>query len=88
MWTGYGTTSWPQRDENRLVTAVGPDAAVDLLPIVRRLEDEFYESDAHRTVSDLAGMGILAAAQFRDRHPELTDAAVAAFAWCYTYDHK
>jgi hypothetical protein len=88
VWTGYGTTSWPQRDDDRLVAAVGSDAALDLLPIVRRLEDEFYESDARHTARDLAEMGNLAAAQFRDRHSELSDAAVAAFAWCYTYDYK
>jgi hypothetical protein len=33
-------------------------------------------------------MGDRAAAEFRVRHAELSDEAVAALAWCYSYDFK
>jgi hypothetical protein len=33
-------------------------------------------------------MGDVAASQFREAHPELSDEAVAAPAWWYTFDFK
>ena len=88
IWTGYKCDQSPSRADDHVVTALGTDAALDLLPIVHRLEEEFYESDAYNTVADLNAMGKAAAAAFRGRHPELSDAAVEALAWCYTYDWK
>jgi hypothetical protein len=88
VWTGWGQTSWPIRDEARLVDQFGSDIAADLLPRIRELEDDFYASDARFTVSDLKVMGEVAADQFRKAHPEISDDAVRAFAWCYTYDYK
>jgi hypothetical protein len=58
------------------------------LPILRRLEDEFYASDARFTEADLADIGDRAAARFRELHPELTHDSIEALAWCYSYDFK
>jgi hypothetical protein len=88
VWTGYGQMSWPQRDEERLARQVGPLAAADLLPIVRRLADEFYATNARYVAHDLIEMGELAAQDFKQRHPEITAAAIEALAWCYTFDYK
>ena len=88
IWSGFGEEVYPRRDERRVVTRLGEDRAVDLLPQVKRLADEFYESDAYATEPDLAAVGRKAAATFRDRHPELSDAAVEALTWCYTWDWK
>ena len=87
-WTGWGDELRPVRDELRLVQHFGDERTQDLLPIVQRLEREFYESDARFTVADLATMGAQAAAQFRQKHAELTEDAIQAFAWCYSYDYK
>jgi hypothetical protein len=88
VWTGWGSSNRPVRDEMRLVAAYGEDRARDLMPIVRHLKDEFYESDARFTVADLAEMGDKAAARFRNLHPELTPEAIESLAWCYSYDFK
>jgi hypothetical protein len=87
-WTGHGVSSHPSRDETRVVGALGEECALTVLPVVFELEREFYDSDARRTAADIAAMGDVAAAQFRGAHPELSDAAVEALAWCYTYDYK
>jgi hypothetical protein len=88
VWTGRGHASSPSRSEDRLVAEFGDERAAQLLPLIRALEDEFYESDARHTARDLATMGDAAAARFRELHPELTDDAIEALVWCYTFDFK
>jgi hypothetical protein len=83
-----GDASRPLRDEARLAARFGSHEAADLMPQVRRLEEEFYSLKARFTVEDLTEMGEVAAHEFRTKHPEISDDAVKAFAWCYTYDYK
>ncbi len=87
-WTGKGVSSHPRRDERRVIAALGEKRASAVLPVVFELEREFYESDARHTTADLAMMGDVAAERFRRAHPELSDEALAALTWCYTFDHK
>lgn len=88
VWTGWGRTSWPQRSEQRLIDVYGPALAAELLPRIKQLEDEFYSSDARHTTDTLAQMGERAAEQFRLSHPEISEEAIGALAWCYTFDFK
>ena len=88
VWTGFGETPTPSRDEQRVVRRFGAETAAELMPSLRRLEQEFYESDAYSWASDLAAAGTAAAARFHGLHPELSSAAVQALAWCYTFDWK
>ncbi|MDG4838486.1 hypothetical protein O7631_18390 [Micromonospora sp. WMMD967] len=88
VWTGWGRTPWPDRDEVSLVAEFGPELAVGVLSEVRRLEDEFYSSEASRAALDLKAMGEQAAAEFRETHPEIGEEAVQALAWSYTFDFK
>lgn len=88
VWTGWGRAAWPIRDDEEVVATFGVEAAVDLMPDIHRMEDEFYASDARLKIDDLTEMGVVAAARFRDLHPEISDSAVAALTWCYTYDFK
>ncbi len=60
----------------------------DLMPIVKALYEDFYKSEARHTAPTLKEMGEQAALEFRLRHPEISDDAVIALAWCYTYDYK
>ncbi|MEV0431257.1 hypothetical protein [Micromonospora sp. NPDC050495] len=87
-WTGWGRTTWPAQDERLVIERFGNERAAGLLPMIRQLEDDFYRSDARFATADLAEMGDAAAAEFRIRHPEVSDAAVRALAWCYTFDYK
>lgn len=88
VWTGYGVVSWPSRDDDRLSRMFGAELASVVLRRIYELEEEFYTSDARHKAADLREMGNLASAQFRMRHPELSDEAVDALAWCYTFDYK
>jgi hypothetical protein len=58
------------------------------MPIVRALEEDFCSSTANQVVSGLVEMADLAASEFRGRHPEISDDAVEALAWCYSWDWK
>jgi hypothetical protein len=88
VWTGRGQLSWPQPDDTRVVDRFGTDVAATLLPQIRELKDEFYASEASLVVADLKEMGDVAAAQFRKKHPELSEDAIQALAWCYTFANK
>lgn len=88
VWTGYGVTSYPQRDERRVAEQFGVEAAVELVPLMAALQEDFYTSTAYNTVPGLAEMADQAASEFRERHRDLSDDAVKAFAWCYSWDWK
>jgi hypothetical protein len=88
VWTGWGRAAWPLRDESVLVDHFGAEAAAELMPLVRELEDDFYSSEARHQAGDLREMGKMATTQFRMKHPDLATEAVEALSWCYTYDYK
>lgn len=88
VWTGFGTKPFPSRDESCLVERFGADAATQLLPLLRLLEDDFYSSDARHIARGIQEMRELSTAEFRNKHPEVADEIVQALAWCYTYDFK
>jgi len=88
IWTGWGRSLFPNRDDVQLENRLGKEAAAKILPIVKFLEAEFYRSDARLNAANLQEMEALASAHFRLRHPTIPDEVVSAFAWCYTYDFK
>jgi hypothetical protein len=88
VWTGYGSSSRPERNEQRLFERFGSERAADLFPKVRALYDDFYASDARLTAPDLVSMAASAASRFREMHPDIPEEAVQALAWCYTFDYK
>jgi hypothetical protein len=59
-----------------------------MLDVLRGLYDEFFASTARDTAADLKAMGDQAAAEFRVKHPELSESAVEALAWSYTFAYK
>lgn len=87
LWTGHGSATSPVRDESLVEKQFG-DLALDLMPLVRTLDDAFYESDARHIAVDDADMARRAAADFRALHPEVSEEAIKALAWCYTYDYR
>jgi hypothetical protein len=88
VWSGWGRDSHPSRNDDALVERFGVEFARKILPVVRELENDFYESDARFTAADLVEMARVSAEQFMKKHPEVPDRAVRAFAWCYTFDYK
>lgn len=87
-WTGMGRTPWPGRDPRLVAQDFGAERAAVLMPLVKRLAEEFYAVDAGFLSADLNEMGDRASAKFSLLHPELSDEAVKALAWCYTWDYK
>src|SRR5689334_11725817 len=78
VWTGWGRSSFPSRDEARLANHFGPGVAAELLPLIRELEDDFYSSDARLTAVDLANMARISMDEFMKKHPELPHKAAQA----------
>jgi hypothetical protein len=88
LWTGWGRSVAPSRDEKRLVARFGQDAAPKLLALIQSLEDDFYSSDARLVAASRQEMERLSSEQFKRKHPEIADEIAKAFAWCYTFDFK
>jgi hypothetical protein len=86
-WTGEVTPT-PARDGARLLDRFGEEIAISVIPRLQELEDEFYRSDARHHVARLPEMSLQAASDFRALHPNLSEAAVRALAWCYANDSK
>jgi hypothetical protein len=87
-WLGYEDEAVPVRDEDRVVRALGATLAAQAMPVVRALEDEFYASNARHVAPDLPAMARQASAEFSAREPEVSELAVTALAWAYTFDYK
>ena len=87
-WTGWGTEPWPRCDKQRVLERFGGEAVLDLLPLIKAIEVDFYESNAYRVGPTLVDIGDQAASEFRERHPEIDEDAVLALRWCYTFDYK
>jgi hypothetical protein len=66
----------------------GAPAAAQLAPILRTLEGEFASTNAADVAADLREMHELAFADFKRKHPELSDQAVHALAARYTYENR
>ena len=84
---GVGSRPWPQRDLERVQAALG-DVAADLVPQITAIEDEVDRrlAEWHAMPYDKS---ITAVEQsIRAGHPELSDEAVLAFRWAYSYDWK
>jgi len=88
LWTGWGQSMMPSRDDKRVVERFGKDDAARLLPLIRSLEGEFYLSDAQFVAANIQEMGDLASDRFKRLHPEVAEEIVKVFSWCYTFDFK
>ena len=86
MWAGKAVTAIPSRDEARLVERFDEAVALDLLPQLRRLQEDL--STAYNTAPDLKTLGDQAAEDFCRTHPEIGDEAVEALVLCYVWDWK
>ena len=88
LWTGYGESSSPARDEERVRDRFGNDEADRLLPLVRGVEDACWASKARETAVDLPEMARLARNHLRECFPQLGPDAIEAVVWAYTFDNR
>lgn len=87
-WTGWGESASPAREDKRVIGRFGQVEGERLLGQVKRLEVEFYLSDAHVVATDIVDMAKRCARDFRLQHPGVPDEIVDAFVWCYTFDYR
>lgn len=88
IWTGWGRSATPRRDDSLLVNHFGSEIISKLSPLIKSLENEFYTSEAWKIAASLQEMDKIAAEDFKNKHPEIPNQIIQAFAWCYTYDYK
>jgi hypothetical protein len=88
LYIGFGSESWPGLREDRVVAAFGEHVAAPLLAQVRALLAELSSLEIDRGVHSLASGGDEARREMARRHPELSEAALDALAWKFSYDWK
>ena len=88
LWLGFKRAASPLRDDDAVRNAYGRDRGAVILDALRLLKRDFDSSDAYLTGSDLASMIEQASREFRERHPELSDSAVRALSWAYTFENR
>ncbi len=88
VWTGWGHSTFPRRDNVAVANALGSVAAAKLLPVLEALAEEFYSTNARLVAADVHEMSEVALAQFKAKYPDLPAQIAEAFAWCYTFDFK
>lgn len=88
IWTGWGISQSPRRNDALVAAHFGKDLAAQLLPMVKSLADDYYSSDARFLAADMQEMEMMAEEDFRKKHPDVEDSIVRAFSWCYTFDFR
>ena len=84
LWSNWRQHGGPKKDDEAVLTAYGPE----VLTQVKELYEDFFSSDAVHAVPGLVEMGERAAAQFQDRHPEITAEAVDGLCRLYSWAWK
>ena len=85
LYLGYGSASFPQEDARAVTAAFGPELGANLL-----WRAQSVLADAGNLQPDWEAMSLTTAkdwaeGQIRGRHPDLSDAAVSAVGWAFSY---
>lgn len=88
LWTGFDQHFHPLRRDELITEHYGHETAAKLLPIIHKIANDFYSSNARYIAANLVDMEKLSSQQIITKYPELPKEAVRALAWCYTFDHK
>jgi hypothetical protein len=87
LYLGFGHASWPQHDETGLVREFGERAPV-LMETIRRLREEMGRVPVDWSTHTLASATDTVRGEMKRRHPELSDTALDALAWEFSYNWK
>jgi len=72
--------------DDRIIEAIG-DLAPDVVPRIRAMLDDLYSAQPPMwNAKDIAEVGRRAMSWLRDRHPELSDAAIEAVSNQFAFD--
>jgi hypothetical protein len=78
----------PRPDDLRVISRFGEEAVLDILPLARRMFDDFYATDAIHRVTDNDEMLEVVAADFGGLHPDISADAVDALKWSMSWDYR
>lgn len=84
IYLGFGSASWPQADSDAIAHRFG-DQVDQLSGQIVALLTEAEQFRPNWDEVDLAAATQLAAAHMRKLRPELTDEAIKAIAWAWSY---
>lgn len=84
---GKGRSPFPVNDDEAVRELAGSESA-DLLPRVRNLEDEMMAVPIDWSSTSLSDGGDEARRALAERHPELSDGALDALRWMFTYNWR
>lgn len=87
VWTGWCEAPAPVRRVERLVERYGEDLTIELMPLIKCLEADFYTSDVYQRATN-DQLADASAREFSARYPELSPEVSRALGWCYSYDWK
>ncbi len=85
LWTGFGSAPSPIRTESVVASRLDGLAA-EAVPVLLRLQAEFYSSTAYDTAPSVVEAGRQARHEFLARFPSMPSDVADALEWCYTYD--
>jgi hypothetical protein len=87
IFLGFGSSPFPVKDRAALSRRFGL-ATPELERQVTILLDELNQIDVNWSIYTLATAGSMVEDLLRARHPNLSDAAIRALAWKFTFDWK
>ncbi|MEZ5654250.1 MAG: hypothetical protein R3E87_27255 [Burkholderiaceae bacterium] len=88
LWARPPGARYPQRSDQRVLDEFGVEVGSWLVPIIKKLADDYYATDAQWTVRDLGEAGRVASDAFMARNPHVPLEAVRTLEWCFTWDFK
>lgn len=88
VYIGKGMTRAPDLDLGRVVSRWGGQMAQAMRPRLDLLLVEMHRLPVDWSQHDLVSGSEAATAMMRERHPELTEAALQALGWKYSFDWR
>ena len=88
LYLGWGSAPSPRQDQSQLVRQFGVLRGAELEREVKSLLEQVNQIDVDWTIYPLESAGELVRSYLQSSHPDLTDAAVDALVWKFTFDWR
>jgi hypothetical protein len=88
LFLAYGTAASPRQDDASLTREFGERKAAELRPRLVSLLSELGAIDVDWSRHELVSAGKMARAEMQARHPELSEDALRALEWKFTFDWR
>ena len=88
LFLGFETASSPRADRGRLIQEFGAERAAELESRVASVLDDLGGIQINWSMHSLATAADFAIEQTRARHPELSEEAVRALKWKFTFEWR